>query len=367
MKASKVLKTSKQIILTDTVLPDGLSELDFEISVPNRTFSSFESKFCQIKHSIFARISHSSLFKCLKPKRITTVEKTIQVLKTPLPKEVVLGSIPPYLLTPSVLMTGSRDNLMQWSFRTPEWACLEDEIVFRGMFNSLSADKHISLINAQVDVIQEELYFYDVSCVKYKRRIVSLNNSSYYSNIQFNSDTRFSVSLKSCYNKVDQYRATLKGVSYTSKLDPSLNSPFLEIRHFIRVIIYLTNRTTICVGLPIQLIALPTNETEGINEALPTYQSVLNDGKLPEYDSHHFSKNNYSYQYHRHANLTDDFNNNTQQLQNITLLTLTKDSNDEHFNFIQPINQHQHNCNSLCKENIITVKERTVGDFCLVK
>lgn len=72
-------------------------------------------------------------------------------------------------------------------------------------------------------------------------------------------------------------------------LSYSLDSPFLEIRHFIRLVIHpLTNDTTstiqpICIGLPIHVTRKLT-PPQASNDELPTYSSITRDvERLPDY------------------------------------------------------------------------------------
>lgn len=68
----------------------------------------------------------------------------------------------------------------------------------------------------------------------------------------------------------------------------SLDSPFLEIRHFIRLIIHVAGESTpICIGLPFQItpfLNLREDQQNNDDDGLPTYQSIYRDEeRLPDY------------------------------------------------------------------------------------
>ena len=66
----------------------------------------------------------------------------------------------------------------------------------------------------------------------------------------------------------------------------SLDSPFLEVRHFIRLIIHVAGESPICIGLPFQITPLLNLQEDQHNkdDELPTYQSIYRDEeRLPDY------------------------------------------------------------------------------------
>lgn len=71
-------------------------------------------------------------------------------------------------------------------------------------------------------------------------------------------------------------------------LSYSLDSPFLEIRHFIRLVIHpLANDATpqpVCIGLPIHITRKLTPPQASSADELPTYNSITRDvERLPDY------------------------------------------------------------------------------------
>ncbi|KAI7903448.1 uncharacterized protein BX663DRAFT_551181 [Cokeromyces recurvatus] len=294
----------------------GVTELD-------RIIPSFKSKFCQVNHTVSVK-----LFNRLKLKKYATVKKTIQVIKSLLSKEVSIGSLTPQI--PSIKMKGSRERLIAWLFKVPEWACLGDTVVFKGIFNPLRTNLEISKI--RIDIIQEEVYFYDASCVKSKKRLLSSSSTSFYSKIPFNSEILFSISLKNCYTSE-------LGSTDINDLNWSFESPFLKIRHFIRILFYVNDAITICIGLPIHLTALSCMQTQNCIESLPTYESVLEDDSLPIYNPHHVN----------HKNVYFD-----QQVQNNSDTAL----NQNHCTLL---------IDQLTKEDSMVIKERTVDSFSFIE
>lgn len=74
--------------------------------------------------------------------------------------EIVTGMTA--VIPPNITMTGKQLNLLRWTFNIPTWFYSHDNIEFKGKFHSL-LEKDIILNKIKVDVVQQELYFYDVS------------------------------------------------------------------------------------------------------------------------------------------------------------------------------------------------------------
>ncbi|KAI9492413.1 hypothetical protein BDB00DRAFT_828913 [Zychaea mexicana] len=99
-----------------------------------------------------------------------------------------------------------------------------------------------------------------------------------------------SIPSSSCVVDTAQYYAPSTTISKDS-LACSLDSPFLEIRHYIRMIIhpathlYNGDSTPICIGLPIH-VTQNVSVTETEEDALPSYQSIVRGAEeLPDYDT----------------------------------------------------------------------------------
>lgn len=76
------------------------------------------------------------------------------------------------------------------------------------------------------------------------------------------------------------------GITQTENFNYTLDSPFLKIRHFIRLDFCVNYKTSICIGLPIQLTPYiqPKWHSYLQDDDLPTYQSTLLEGALlPKY------------------------------------------------------------------------------------
>lgn len=97
------------------------------------------------------------------------------------------------------------------------------------------------------------------------------------------SNTCTSLSAKNVSADGSTTTITLGNLTY------SLDSPFLDIRHFIRLIVHVSGQVRpICIGLPIKITAKVDESDLGILDAdeLPTYQSVACDEeRLPDYTS----------------------------------------------------------------------------------
>lgn len=87
---------------------------------------------------------------------VLVIKKSILVKKSSVPKEISMCIIP----IPRLLMTGERPDLIGWKFQVPIWVCLQTNVEFQGIFH---ANRSVTLNKIQIDVLQEELYYYDVA------------------------------------------------------------------------------------------------------------------------------------------------------------------------------------------------------------
>ncbi|KAI8374686.1 uncharacterized protein BYT42DRAFT_577278 [Radiomyces spectabilis] len=307
MHAWKTLRKSKSILLQDATLPAGVTDLGFEVTIPGYLCPSFKSEFLEIQYLITAKI-----LGCGKFAKETHIERPVQIHKTLLPKHVAQGQTLGYQV-PKVIMHGERPANMKWEFKVPTWVCLENDagIEFVGNLQSL-ADVPLEITRIEVDVIQEELYRYDISDDEFqgtkRHLIVCSNQPSIYLHPPLNTSIAFSFPLQTILDTT-KYRLRrvksvplqptihddhfylmpdIKSTITRGRLTYSLESPFLQIRHYIRVLIYydLDERTVIppiCIGLPFAVtrqITLLDNNADG----LPSYHSVTRDGeRLPHY------------------------------------------------------------------------------------
>lgn len=116
-------------------------------------YPSLQSKYCQIKHLVSAKLILP--MKMLNNEIV--IKKSILVKKTSVPKEISMCMVP----IPRLLMTGERLNLIDWTFQVPIWVCLQTNVEFEGIFHANTTS--VTLTKIQIDVLQEELYYYDVS------------------------------------------------------------------------------------------------------------------------------------------------------------------------------------------------------------
>lgn len=100
----------------------------------------------------------SNFILCRLRKKQISIEKSIQVRKTCLTKEVLMDIVP----VPHLVMTGERPTVIKWMFQTPSCASLNEESEFKGYFTTAN-NETITLNKIEIDVMQEELYYYDVS------------------------------------------------------------------------------------------------------------------------------------------------------------------------------------------------------------
>ncbi|KAG0188181.1 hypothetical protein DFQ28_005302 [Apophysomyces sp. BC1034] len=201
------------------------------------------------------------------------VQKEVAIHKTLMPKDVSSGQVTGYVV-PRRTMMGSRKDYVGWEFKVPKWVCLENKqgIVFDGLFRSLGGTVRIEKI--AVDVVQEELYHQEGGELDATKRQLTVcsNAPSTYLYPPLSTTIGFSFPLQ---NSIEGHHGNL---TY------SLESPFLAIRHFIRLLIHMTDtHTPICVGLPIE-ISQELMSFFPESDGLPTYQSIARDGeRLPDY------------------------------------------------------------------------------------
>lgn len=91
-------------------------------------------------------------------KKHISIEKSIQVRKTCLSKEVLMDIAP----VPHLVMTGERSSVIRWLFQTPSGVLMDEKSEFKGYFKTVN-NETITLNKIEIDVMQEELYYYDVS------------------------------------------------------------------------------------------------------------------------------------------------------------------------------------------------------------
>ncbi|CDH60670.1 predicted protein [Lichtheimia corymbifera JMRC:FSU:9682] len=321
MHGCKTLRKSKSVLLQDATIPSGITEMGFELTIPGNLCSSFSNDFCDISHKIYAIVVPTGKF----TKEIH-VEREIKVCKTLMPRDVVYGYVDGYRV-PRLMMHGERPGLLAWEFQVPRWACLEEETLeFNGVLHTHpSSSYEWTIERIQVDVVQEEIYR-DETMNSKRHLVISNNTPSTYLHPPLDTPISFSFPLQQqqeLNNTLPSVTSTpqpgqlrrvvsvptyLSGMGYqpTSKrktispngkvtllshgsLTYSLDSPFLEIRHFIRLIIHVAGESPpICIGLPFQITPfLNLREDQQSNDdGLPTYQSIYRDEeRLPDYVS----------------------------------------------------------------------------------
>ncbi|CAO3655060.1 unnamed protein product [Mucor hiemalis] len=350
MTASKTLRKSAQTLLQGFTITPGIVDLEFEIIVPSYLCPSFKSEYCQISHTVAAKMITPSKFLLSRiNKKQISIEKSIQVRKTCLSKEVLMNIVP----VPHLVMTGERPNVIKWVFQTPLSAHMEEASEFKGVFKSAN-NETITLNKIEIDVMQEELYYYDVSCTEIKRKLVTVNNRpSIYIEPPLDTIIPFSFQLGSRKDD-DNF---IKG-----KLSPSLNSPFLKIRHFIRLVLHVNNRNpiSICIGLPIQVTPQIDEEFQQVDVSRddllpPSYEFVTQQGDtLPKYKRRHHRRRhqnqdnvNYNEIFSTTPNLVE-VGDHIDQLQQIAI---GKNNNDDY------------NFSFLSNENVINIGERSINEF----
>ncbi|KAI8875387.1 hypothetical protein K501DRAFT_280420 [Backusella circina FSU 941] len=331
MSASKTLKKFTKTLLESDILPGGLTYLDFEFSIPSYICPSFQSKFCQITYSVSANLMMPS-----KLQKNKSVNKIIHVNKTLVPKSMATT---PDFRVPQLEMVGKRSGVLSWSFQIPQWVCLGDSIEFDGVFHCFSPCVKINRI--YLDVIQEEIYFYDSSCTDFKRRLVTNTNPpSTYVNPPFDTPIRFSFPL-ACLKKESNMMEKKKNQEIQKdNFNHALESPFLTICHFARLLIYLQNGLSICIGAPFKV----TPRLKPVYDSdLPSYSTALKEGrKLPSYST---AVNNGCSSLHTISIQAEDTENHRQQQRCIN-------------------NQQQ--MNGVDCTDIITIGERNFIEFCAI-
>ena len=151
MHAWKTLRKWRKTLLENATLPEGVTELGFEVILPGHLCSSFKSPYLEIRYILSAIILPSAKFS-----KEITINKEVKIFKTLLPKDVAYGLVPGYQV-PRRLMRGERLNCLSWEFQVPRWVCLENGCIeFDGLLRSTVPDIIVERI--EVDVVQEEIY-----------------------------------------------------------------------------------------------------------------------------------------------------------------------------------------------------------------
>ncbi|KAI9319725.1 hypothetical protein BX666DRAFT_1915658 [Dichotomocladium elegans] len=371
MSARKTLRKSKSTLLEDAMLPAGVTELGFEITVPGHLCPTYKSKYLNVIYLITAKIVPASSKLGKKPLQ---AEREVRIEKTLMPHDVATGQISGYIV-PRLTMSGfaRRPGMeIHWGFRVPRWVCLEKEWVdFEGVFSisygSSSASAAINIAKIQVDVVQQSFYHYElrsmstvivshhnecllpISCYSYlstyfsedtqdlqkyegsvaafgerltKRHLLSSHNEpSTYLFPPLDTLITFSFPIPKSQQYPEEAQHRIKSVPFTIPKKPevlpstlawviddphyyspativskgsfsySLDSPFLEIRHYIRLIIHLRTPNChgedikpICIGLPVHITPYITATITTDHDELPTYNNITRHSeRLPDY------------------------------------------------------------------------------------
>ncbi|KAI8145034.1 hypothetical protein BJV82DRAFT_45347 [Fennellomyces sp. T-0311] len=305
MHAWKTLRKWRTTLVEDGTLPAGVTEFGFEVTLPGHLSPTFKSEYLEILYTLSAILLPAAKFS-----KETSVQKEVRIVKTLVPKDVVYGRVDGYRV-PRLLMHGERSNHLSWEFYVPRWVCLESErgIEFKGLLRSPAAV--VDCI--QVDVVQEEIYRGDAQNTRCMKRhlLICMNPPSTYLHPPLETPISFAFPLQiastppstgpqlrrvhSVPTHLSDHAAspTLKKkvvapngqVTTLSRghLTYSLDSPFLQIRHFIRLVIHIPDSDPICIGLPIP-ITKRIDVTQEVDDSLPTYETTVRDGEeLPDY------------------------------------------------------------------------------------
>ncbi|KAF7724185.1 autophagy- protein 2 [Apophysomyces ossiformis] len=279
MQAYKTVRKTKDILLEDATVPAGVTDLGFQVTIPGYLCPSFKSESMEIQYSLSAKILPAGKFE-----KEVQVQKAVTIHKTLMPKDVSSGQVTGYIV-PRRAMTGRRPNCIEWQFKVPKWVCLENTqgVLFEGI---LRGEQDTQIEKIEIDMIQEELYRqHDESEGKERekgattstKRQLTLGGElpSTYLYPPLGTSILFSFPLRPVSSK----EGKKQGLTYT------LDSPFLVIRHFIRVLIHVKGMSVpICVGLPIQISRELKMAPSMVQDDLPSYQSIARDGeRLPDY------------------------------------------------------------------------------------
>jgi hypothetical protein len=175
----------------------------------------------------------------------------------------------------------------------------------------------------------------------FKRQLITNTNSpSIYINPPLDTPIRFSFPL-ACLKKESNMIEKEKENQEIQKdyFNHTLESPFLTIRHFARLLIYLDSGLSICIGAPFKV----TPHLKPICDSdLPSYHTAVKEGKkLPSYST---SIN------------SDDNSSHTIQIENI----------EDHYQQQSSTNNQQQMGNIGDCTDIIVIGERNFTEFCAI-
>ncbi|KAL0096361.1 hypothetical protein J3Q64DRAFT_1707296 [Phycomyces blakesleeanus] len=296
INASMTLRKTKSILLEDAILPAGVTDLGFEVAVPGYLCPTFESEYLRISYRLTARVLPTGKFE-----KEWLVHREMQLLKTLMPKDVSAGHVRGYVV-PHQKMMGERALTVGWEFNVPGWVCLEGQqgVEFVGMIKTLVGPESVEISRIEVDVVQEEIYRQDSSDLVSKRHLVRCAHPpSVYLHPPLDSLISFSFPLQPLGSPGQQNRALAEASQPVSTCGHattvtwgdftySLDSPFLEIRHYVRLVLYLATTDgrvlpPVCIGLPID-VTREIRHQQLDTDALPSYQAITRDGeRLPLY------------------------------------------------------------------------------------
>ncbi|KAI9022857.1 hypothetical protein CLU79DRAFT_751052 [Phycomyces nitens] len=290
INASMILRKTKSILLEDAILPAGVTDLGFEVAVPGYLCPTFESEYLRISYRLTARVLPTGKFE-----KEWLVHREIRLLKTLMPKDVSAGHVIGYVV-PHRKMMGERPLTIGWEFNVPGWVCLENRqgIEFVGMLKTLVGPESVEIAKIEVDAVQEEVYRQDSSDLVSKRHLVRCPHPpSVYFHPPLDTLISFSFPLHLATQTSSgepAQPASVCGHSTTvthGDFTYSLESPFLEIRHYIRLVVHLSTTDgrvlpPVCIGLPVDVTREIKHQVD--TDALPSYQAVTRDGeRLPLY------------------------------------------------------------------------------------
>ncbi|OZJ04362.1 hypothetical protein BZG36_03204 [Bifiguratus adelaidae] len=168
MEGQRTLRKTKQVLLSDAVLPAGVTDLGFEISVPGYLPQTHRSDFVNIDYVLSAKVVPAGNFS-----KAVHTERDVVLQKTMFPKDVCCGAVAGYVV-PKHRYVGERRGSIIWQFRVPRVVCLEDPagLEFEGTFVFGSSESGLAnmrtshgdddapnaIDHISVDVVQEELY-----------------------------------------------------------------------------------------------------------------------------------------------------------------------------------------------------------------
>ncbi|KAG2174961.1 hypothetical protein INT43_006023 [Umbelopsis isabellina] len=342
LEAVKLLRKIRQPLLKDATLPTGVTELGFEIPISGWLCQTHKSDYLTINYTAIAKLTPTGKF-VSQPIRC---ERELMIHKTLVPKDVACGHVPGFVV-PRIVMKGERSDVLKWKFSVPKWACLNEELSFEGTF--IQGRNQCKISKIEVDVVQEEVYRSDtrycpdqtgLDGTDYwmsditswffpnhalpKRHLVSTHtNPSIYLHPPMDTPIPFTFPLKPVQVQVPSMpklrrvqSAPLRTTNFMSSSPPttrstaqaissmgysrvqticckgnlleSLDSAFLRVRQYIRVVVHVSQPDgksyPICIGLPIAITRIIKDTPDETAEGLPTYQSLARDAeRLPGY------------------------------------------------------------------------------------